>query len=330
MSPGAPDRDPLLGERVARLLEDARGDRPAATGRLLSLLEDGGEAARSVARIAFPLGGRAHTVGITGPPGAGKSTLTGRLIAALHGRAERVAVLAVDPSSPLSGGAILGDRVRMEHVRDGSVFIRSMASRGHHGGLALAAPAAVHLLDAAGFDWILVETVGVGQGELEVCAVADTTVLVVNPGWGDEVQAAKAGILEVADVFVVNKADRPGADQVQLELEAMLATGPATPWTPPVVRSVATSADGCADVLAAIDRHRAWLREEADLASLRAARHWDEVAAAVFQAMRDRAVASLTSAAAARIRSEVGARALDPLTAAAILVEGERSPAAPA
>lgn len=315
-------------DRVCRLLDEARAGRVAATGRLLSLIEQGGRSSRAVARAAFPLGGGARTVGITGPPGAGKSTLTGRLIAALRARGERVAVLAIDPSSPVSGGAILGDRIRMEHVRDSSVFIRSMASRGHHGGLALAAPAAVRLLDAVGFSWILLETVGVGQVELEVCGVADSTVLVVNPGWGDDVQAAKAGILEVADVFVVNKADRPGADQARLELESMLATAArSTGWTPPVIEAVASEDRGCTDVLAGVDRHLAWLETEADLPSLRAARLWDEVQAIVLATLRDRAQASVDASSATELRLRVASRSLDPWSAADLLIAATHEPA---
>ena len=178
------------------------------------MIERGGEAAREVGRLAAPLAGNAYTVGLTGAPGSGKSTLTSALIAHLRGRGEEVAVLAVDPSSPFTGGAILGDRVRMQdHTTDLGVFIRSMATRGHLGGLSLATPEAIRLLDALGHRWIIVETVGVGQVEVEVAGKADTTVVVVNPGWGDSVQASKAGLMEVADVFAINKADRPGVDE---------------------------------------------------------------------------------------------------------------------
>ena len=187
------------------------GDR-SALARLLSLVERGGDAGRSVGRALHGQRGDAYTVGITGAPGAGKSTLTNALVDLLRRRDERVAVLAIDPSSPFSGGAILGDRVRMgDHALDDGVFIRSMATRGHLGGLAVAAPEAVRVLTAAGYPWVLLETVGVGQVEVEVVGQADTTLVVVNPGWGDAVQANKAGLMEIADVFVVNKADRPGA-----------------------------------------------------------------------------------------------------------------------
>ena len=198
------------------------GDR-AATARLLSFAERGGDEAREIGRLSHPLGGQAYTVGLTGAPGAGKSTLTSAIIGLLRSHDLEVAVLAIDPSSPFTGGAILGDRVRMQdHATDPGVFIRSMATRGHLGGLALAAPEAVRLLDAIGRKWILVETVGVGQVEVEIAGKADTTVVVVNPGWGDSVQANKAGLMEIADVFVINKADRKGVDETRRDLEGML------------------------------------------------------------------------------------------------------------
>ncbi|MFP5377129.1 MAG: methylmalonyl Co-A mutase-associated GTPase MeaB, partial [Acidimicrobiia bacterium] len=207
----------------AALLADAVGGSRRALARLITLVEHGGDEARAVGRLTYRRGGAAYTIGVTGAPGAGKSTLTDRLVAHARSLGRQVAVLAVDPSSPFSGGAILGDRVRMQgHAGDPGVFIRSMATRGHLGGLALATPEAVRVLDACGFPLVLVETVGVGQVEVEVAGRADTTVVVVNPGWGDAVQANKAGLLEVADVLVVNKADRPGAAQVDRDLRAML------------------------------------------------------------------------------------------------------------
>jgi LAO/AO transport system kinase len=238
------------------------GDR-SAKARLLSLVERGGEPAREVGRLAAPRAGGAYTIGLTGAPGAGKSTLTSALITHLRARGDEVAVLAIDPSSPFTGGAILGDRVRMQdHATDAGVFIRSMATRGHLGGLSLAAPEAIRLLDALGHRWIIVETVGVGQVEVEVAGKADTTVVVVNPGWGDSVQAAKAGLLEVADVFAVNKADRAGADdtrrdlQQMLELSAETAAPASAGWTVPIVGTVATEGTGVADLWGAIADHR--------------------------------------------------------------------------
>src|SRR3954470_8664323 len=206
------------------------GDR-AALARLLSLIERGGDEAREVARLAHPRSGNAYLVGLTGAPGSGKSTLTSATIAHLRAQQTEVAVLAIDPSSPFSGGAILGDRVRMQdHATDPGVFIRSMATRGHLGGLSLATPRAVRGLDAAGKPWVLIETVGVGQVEIEVAGAADTTMVVVNPGWGDAVQAAKAGLLEIADLFVVNKADRDGAAETVRDLEFMLDLSLESGW----------------------------------------------------------------------------------------------------
>ncbi|QEC46530.1 methylmalonyl Co-A mutase-associated GTPase MeaB [Baekduia soli] len=300
------------------LLDAARDGRTAPLGRLVSLVERGGPAARDVARAAYPLSGAAYTVGITGAPGAGKSTLTGRLVGALRSREDRVAVLAVDPSSPYSGGAILGDRVRMhDHVLDDGVFIRSMATRGHLGGLSLAAPEAVRVLDAAGYDWVLLETVGVGQVELDVTQTVDTTIVVVNPGWGDDVQAAKAGLLEIADVLVVNKADRPGLDETRMDLENMLDTSTTAGdgWRPPVVATVAADGGGVDDLLTAIEGHRAWLAGEDRLAAARAARLWDEVESILAARLRRRAQRMLTDDGIASVRSRVGARDLDPWSA---------------
>src|SRR3954471_13124391 len=198
------------------------GDR-AAIARLISLVERGGDDARAVGRLVYPLAGNAYTVGITGAPGAGKSTLTDRLLGVLRATGEKVGVLAVDPTSPFSGGALLGDRVRMQdHALDDGVFIRSMATRGHLGGLSLATPEAIRVLDASGVPWVLVETVGVGQVEVEIAGAADTTVVVLNPGAGDAIQANKAALLEVADIFVINKADRPGVKELERDLNNSL------------------------------------------------------------------------------------------------------------
>ncbi len=210
---------------VERLVEDARAGRARAVGRLLSLVEEESPALRRAITLIAPHTGRAHVVGITGAPGVGKSTSTSAVVTDLRRRGRRVAVLAVDPSSPFSGGALLGDRVRMgDHATDAGVFIRSMASRGHLGGLSWATPQAVRVLDVAGFDVVIVaETVGVGQSEVEVAGAADTTVVLLAPGMGDGIQAAKAGILEVGDVYVVNKSDREGAAQVRRDVRSMLA-----------------------------------------------------------------------------------------------------------
>jgi LAO/AO transport system kinase len=252
------------GERVTEpdvleLVARARAGEPLAVGRLLSLVEAGGARGRQVASALADDGGRAHVVGLTGPPGVGKSTTTSALVATLRARGSRVGVLAVDPSSPFSGGALLGDRVRMaEHAEDPGVFIRSMATRGQLGGLAGATPQALRVLDAAGCEVVLIETVGVGQSEVDVVALADTTVVLLAPGMGDGVQAAKAGVLEVADVFVVNKADRDGATQVVRELRHMIGLGERGEWRVPVLRTVASRGEGVAELVAALDAHRQW------------------------------------------------------------------------
>ena len=246
-----------------------RGDR-RALARLLTVVEDGApDERRAVAEALAGRAGRARVIGVTGPPGVGKSTLTTALTAALRANGHRVAVLAVDPSSPITGGALLGDRVRMQaHHDDEDVFIRSMASRGHLGGLAAAVPAALSVLDAAGFDVVVVETVGVGQSEVEVAAAADTTVLVLAPGTGDAVQAAKAGILEVPDVIVVNKADTDGAARLEAELHAMLELGPDAgapgAWVPPVLRCIAMRGEGVDALVMALEDHARWAGGGAD------------------------------------------------------------------
>lgn len=250
------------GDGVATLFERARGGDRRALGRLLTYTERGGPLADAVAVAAWPLAGAAHVVGMTGAPGVGKSTLTDRLaqVAADDGR--RVAILAVDPSSPLTGGAILGDRVRMgSAAAPGGPFVRSMASRGQSGGLALAALAAVRLLDAAGHDLIIVETVGIGQVEVDIARTADTTIVAVSPGWGDAVQANKAGLLEMADVFVINKADRTGAADARRDLEHMLDLGHRAGWRPPVALTVATTGEGADELFKHTQEHRRHLRE---------------------------------------------------------------------
>ena len=235
--------------------------------------------------------GHSHVVGLTGPPGVGKSTTTSALITAYRQAGHRVAVLAVDPSSPFSGGAVLGDRVRMQsHATDADVFIRSMASRGHLGGLAAAAPQALRVLDACGFDVVLVETVGVGQSEVEVVGQTDTVLVLLAPGMGDGVQTAKAGILEIADVFVVNKADRDGVAHTTRDLRAMLALGPPGPddWVPPIITTVATREQGIEDVTAAIESHRQWAQTSGDLRERRLARIQREIEAVAADLVRER------------------------------------------
>jgi LAO/AO transport system kinase len=303
----------------AELFEAALGGDRAAVARLLSLVERGGPDGRAVTRLAHPRSGQAYTVGLTGAPGAGKSTLTSATIRHLRSLDLEVAVLAIDPSSPFTGGAILGDRVRMQdHATDPGVFIRSMATRGHLGGLSLATPEAVRVLDAIGRRWILVETVGVGQVEVEIAGKADTTVVVVNPGWGDSVQANKAGLMEIADVFVINKADRPGADTTRRDLESMLdLTGPGDDrWRPPVVSAVSTTGDGADAVWEAVVAHRRHLEQTGGLAERREQRLRDELALIVEQRLRAEAMQRLEAAGRRALEDEVVAGRLDPWSAA--------------
>ena len=237
-----------------------------------------------------PYAGNAQVVGITGSPGVGKSTSTSALVGALRKADKRVGVLAVDPSSPFSGGALLGDRVRMQdHALDRDVYIRSMASRGHLGGLSWTTPQALRVLDAAGCDVILVETVGVGQSEVEIAGLADTTMVLIAPGMGDGIQAAKAGILEIGDIYVINKADRDGADQVRRELRSMLALAerPEGAWKQPIVKTVASKGEGVEEVVEAIDQHRAWLEASGELDKRRLRRARDEIEAIAVTALRE-------------------------------------------
>lgn len=277
---------------VPTLVEQARAGRARAVARLISLVEDAHPALREVMAALAPHTGRAHVVGLTGSPGVGKSTTTSALVAALRVRGQRVGVLAVDPSSPFSGGALLGDRVRMqEHALDPGVYIRSMASRGHLGGLSWAAPQVLRVLDAAGCDVVLVETVGVGQSEVEIAGLADSTVVLLAPGMGDGIQAAKAGILEVGDLFVVNKADRDGADATVRDLRQMISLGgsrPAGAWRPPILKTVAARGQGLDEVLAGLDQHRAWLEADGRLRDARLRRAAGEVEAIAVATLRAR------------------------------------------
>jgi LAO/AO transport system kinase len=272
------------GRGIDDLVRHARHGQARAVARLISLIEDGAPELRALAAALAPDTGRAQIVGITGPPGVGKSSTVSGLIAALRVAGRRVGVLAVDPSSPFSGGALLGDRVRMQdHATDSGVFIRSMATRGQLGGIAWATPQALRVLAAAGCAEVLVETVGVGQSEVEVAALADTTLVLLAPGMGDGVQAAKAGILEVADIFVVNKADREGADQTVRDLKHIISLGRqgcAGPgWRPPIVRTVATKAEGLDELVGAISEHREWMRGHGELDARRQRRAEAEVEA---------------------------------------------------
>ncbi len=303
----------------ATLLAAARSGDRRARARLLSLVESGEAAGREVGRLVFPLAGGAYTLGLTGAPGAGKSTLTSGLLGRMRAEDLPVAVLAVDPSSPFTGGAILGDRVRMgDHVLDAGVFIRSMATRGHLGGLALATPEAVRVLEATGAAWVVLETVGVGQVEIEVAGAADTTVVVLNPGWGDAVQANKAGLMEIADVFVINKADRDGVAQTRRDLRQALelAGTDGDGWEPPIVDAVATTGQGVDEVWDAVGRHRAHLEAGGELATRRAQRLRGELRSIVGERLHQRAVGLLGAEGVDRLEDEVAARRLDPYDAA--------------
>ncbi|MFE1316991.1 methylmalonyl Co-A mutase-associated GTPase MeaB [Kitasatospora phosalacinea] len=309
---------------VATLVEQARQGRPRAVARLITLVENAAPELREVMAALAPYSGRAYTVGLTGSPGVGKSTSTSALVSAYRRLGRRVGVLAVDPSSPFSGGALLGDRVRMqEHATDPEVFIRSMATRGHLGGLAWAAPQALRVLDGAGCDVILVETVGVGQSEVEVAAQADTAVVLLAPGMGDGIQAAKAGILEIGDVFVVNKADRDGADATARELNHMLGLGEsrqAGDWRPPIVKTVAARGEGVDELVEALEKHRGWLAETGELDARRRRRAAQEVEAITLAALRARIGDLHGDRHLDALAGQVAAGELDPYAAADRLV----------
>ena len=300
------------------------GDR-GALARLLSLIERGGEPARDIARRAHRLTGKGYVVGITGAPGAGKSSLTSALIGKLRKAGERVAVLAIDPSSPFTGGAILGDRVRMQdHALDAGVFIRSMATRGHQGGLSVATSESVRLLDALGFPWIVVETVGVGQVEVEIVGKADTTVVVVNPGWGDSVQANKAGLMEIADVFAINKSDRAGASETRRDIENMLELTEFDEgeWRPTITLTVATSGEGVEDLWSAIRTHRDHLEKAGELGARRSARLREELREIIERRLEERARELCQGDRWDALRRDVETSAIDPWSAADEMLKG--------
>jgi LAO/AO transport system kinase len=306
---------------VPDLVERARLGEPLAVGRLLSLVEAdtpaGHDALRAVAAALAPYTGHAHVVGLTGPPGVGKSTTTSALVGALRSEGRRVGVLAVDPSSPFSGGALLGDRVRMgEHATDSGVFIRSMATRGHLGGLAWSTPQALRVLDAARCDVVLIETVGVGQSEVDVVALADTTVVLLAPGMGDGVQAAKAGILEVADVFVVNKADRDGAAQTVRDLRHMITLGGGGAWKRPVLSTEAARGEGIEDLVAALDAHREWIDAGGERDRRRIARAAAEIEAIMLEQVRTRIGGGRGGSGLPDLAKRVVAGEIDPYRAA--------------
>jgi LAO/AO transport system kinase len=307
---------------VGELIEQARHGRPRAVARLITLVENASPRLREVMAALNPLAGRARIIGLTGAPGVGKSTSTSALVRAFRAQELRVGVLAVDPSSPFTGGALLGDRVRMQdHASDKDVFIRSMASRGHLGGLSWATPQAIRVLDAAGCDVVLVETVGVGQAEVEIASLADSTIVLVAPGMGDSIQAAKAGILEIADVFVVNKADRDGVQQTVRDLRNMIALADPDGWKPPIVPTVAVDGQGVDDLVEQLGKHHAWMAGSGELDRRRRARARDEIEAIAVTALRERFADLHGDQRLDGLAQEVLDGSRDPYTAADELVE---------
>jgi LAO/AO transport system kinase len=315
---------------VAELVDRAREGQPRAVAKLISLVEDAHPGLREVAAALTPHTGHAQVIGLTGPPGVGKSTSTSRLLSALRKEGKRVGVLAIDPSSPFSGGALLGDRIRMaEHATDPGVFIRSMATRGHLGGLAWATPQAVRVLDAAGFDVVLIETVGVGQSEVDVVRLADTTVVLLAPGMGDGIQAAKAGVLEIADVFVVNKADRDGAEAVVRDLKQLIAMARrevrGESWRQPIVPTVAARGEGAEDLVRALTEHHDWLAAHGELARRRVHRAASEVEAIALRRLRAELADTRGGGHLTELAEQVADRALDPYAAADVLLDQLRA-----
>ncbi len=300
------------------------GDR-AALARVLSLLERGDTVAREVGRLAYQRSGSGYTVGITGAPGAGKSTLTSALIRHIRQRDIEIAVLAIDPSSPFTGGAILGDRVRMQdHATDPGVFIRSMATRGHLGGLSLSTPEAIRMLDAVGRQWILVETVGVGQVEVEIAGKADTTVVVLNPGWGDSVQANKAGLMEIADIFVINKADRKGVEETRRDVEQMLELSDLAhdAWRPPIIATVGNTGEGVPALWDAIAEHRTVIEASGELVQRRQFRLREELREIIARRLEQRAREICTGERWDTLQQGVLDRTIDPWSAADEMLRG--------
>jgi LAO/AO transport system kinase len=294
-----------------------------ALARAISVVEENTSGSPALLRGVFPHTGRATVIGITGSPGAGKSSLVDRLVASFREHGKRVGVVAVDPSSAYSGGAILGDRVRMQgHATDDGVFIRSMASRGHLGGLSRAASDAVDLMDAAGYDPVIIETVGVGQDEIEVARAADVVTVVLVPGMGDDIQAIKAGILEIADVFVINKADRPGADKVATELDAMMALAPSITRRPPIYRTIATSGEGISELREGLLAYVASAGAEK-----RTQRRWERAEMRFLGVLTDRFLRDVRSRLLpgprfAEMVGEIADRRIDPYSAADRVLQG--------
>jgi len=321
-SPGHSRRAPADPEA---LISAARAGDARALGRLISLVENATPELRQVMKVIAPMAGHARIIGLTGSPGVGKSTVTAALVRRFRDAGLRVGVLAVDPSSPFTGGALLGDRVRMQdHATDDQVFIRSMASRGHLGGLAWATPQALRILDAAAFDIVLIETVGVGQAEVDIATLADCSLVLLAPGLGDSIQAAKAGILEVADIFVVNKSDRPGAQEVIRDLRTMLAmvSYAQGQWKPPIVSTTASTGGGIADLVDAINAYGCWLDSTGGRAARRRDRAREEISAIAMAELRQRMGGMPGESRLDELASRVAAGDLDPYTAADELISG--------
>ncbi len=310
-----------MTDRLDQFQRAISGDR-RALARLISLIEDRPDESHGLLADIFSETGQAFTIGITGAPGAGKSTLTDQLLMHMRADGHEVAVLAVDPSSPFTGGAILGDRIRMQgHASDAGVYVRSMGSRGHLGGVSGATSRTIVLLDAVGFPYVLVETVGVGQAEVEIVESADTTVVVVNPGWGDSIQANKAGLLEIGDVFVVNKADRVGTDETIKDLKQMLMMGPQGPWVPPIVSTIASRGEGVHELWQTILNHRRHLIDSGALVTRRRRRCEAEVRRALAEEVARRTDHAATEGGFAALIDEVVERRTDPWTAARSLLD---------
>jgi LAO/AO transport system kinase len=310
----------MLVDTTALAQKVLAGDR-RAVARAISMVEDGSPGLPALSEALYAKTGRAYTVGLTGSPGVGKSSLAEQLLRAARAQDRTIAVLAIDPTSPFTGGALLGDRLRMQaHATDPGVFIRSMATRGHLGGMALAAPEALRILDASGKDLIVVETVGVGQAEVEVATATDTTLVVVAPGWGDYVQVAKAGILEIADVFVVNKADKEGADDAVRDLKNMLRTGPKMEWTPPIMKTSTVTGDGIAELGEAIQEHREHQERTGALEEKRRRRVIQEVKQMVGFRLQERAAVFLADGHDG-LAGDLVERRIDPYAAADSLMD---------
>lgn len=309
---------------VGTLVGKAREGDPRSVGRLITLVENAAPELRDVMAALAPHAGSARLIGLTGSPGVGKSTTTSALLSTYRARGERVGVLAIDPTSPFSGGALLGDRVRMqEHATDPGVYIRSMGTRGNLGGVSWATPQAIRVLDAVGCDVVMIETVGVGQAEVAIASLADSTVVMLAPGLGDGIQAAKAGILEIADLYVVNKADRDGATQTVRDLKSMLALGEKRApgaWKPPVLSTISAKNEGIDELVETLDKHHAWLQESGELDKRRQHRAADEIETLAVTALRQRIGDLRGGELLGDLAAEVLAGGTDPYTAADRLV----------